>query len=95
MSARHHRGCRSQADLLPADAQALQLESQGLWRRAATRWQQVLLRETDDRVSEAVLQRHDDCLRQASKRLPVGDAAAGVATDIAWLPNGPDIWRTA
>ncbi|STT97111.1 Uncharacterised protein [Klebsiella pneumoniae] len=55
MSAGHHRGYRPQDDALPADAQALHLETLGLWRRAATRWQQVLLREADDRVAEAVL----------------------------------------
>lgn len=100
MSARHHRGYRAQEDWLPDDAQALQLEGQGLWRRAATCWQHVLLRETDDRVIEAILQRHDVCLRQATRpRLPAGDVAAsadsGVATGMAWLPNGPDLWRTA
>ncbi|EIG9090110.1 PerC family transcriptional regulator [Serratia marcescens] len=38
---------------MPADKTALRLESQGLWRRAATRWQQVLLREADDRCCSA------------------------------------------
>lgn len=100
MSAGRRRGYRSQEDWLPMDEQALSLESQGLWRRAAARWQHVLLRETDDRVSEAILQRHDACLRQAIRhRLPAGDVTAsadsGVATGMAWLPNGPDLWRTA
>jgi hypothetical protein len=100
MSARHHRGYRPQEDWLPDDAQALHLEAQGLWRRAAARWQHVLLREADDRVIEAILQRHDACLRQAIRqRLPAGDVTAsadsGVATGMDWLPNGPDLWRTA
>ncbi|STX07893.1 PerC transcriptional activator [Klebsiella pneumoniae] len=71
MSAGHHRGYRPQDDALPADAQALHLETLGLWRRAATRWQQVLLREADDRVAEAVLQRLRYCLAQVAASVSV------------------------
>ncbi|MBN5380162.1 PerC family transcriptional regulator [Serratia marcescens] len=100
MTARHHRGYRSHEDWLPADVPAMKLETQGLWRRAATRWQQVLLQEVDDRVIEAILQRHEACLRNARHgRHSGGDvsppAADGVASARTWLPNGPDLWRTA
>lgn len=97
MSARRRRGYRPQDDALPADAQALHLETLGLWRRAATRWQQVLLREADDRVAEAVLQRLRYCLAQVAapaQRVSDGTAPAG-ATLVArnGVPNGPDLWR--
>ncbi|MEX3099027.1 PerC family transcriptional regulator [Serratia ureilytica] len=100
MSARHCHNYRPQEALLPADAQAMSLEAQGLWRRAASRWQRVLLHATDDRVMEAILQRHQACLRNARHGRQSGgevspSAADGVATGRAWLPNGPELWRTA
>ena len=56
------RGNTSPYGALAADKTALRLYCPGLWRRAATRWQQVLLREADDHVIEAVLQRLRYCL---------------------------------
>ncbi|STT96888.1 Uncharacterised protein [Klebsiella pneumoniae] len=72
-----------------------------IWKRwvcgaaPATRWQQVLLREADDRVAEAVLQRLRYCLGAGGgKRVSDGTAPAG-ATLVARnsVPNGPDLWR--
>ncbi|MBL0872759.1 PerC family transcriptional regulator [Serratia nevei] len=97
MSSGHYRGYRSQDDALPADAQALHLETLGLWRRAAARWQQVLLREADDHEAEAVLQRLRYCLAQVATRAPRvsdGTALAGATlVEKTGVPNGPDLWR--
>ncbi|WP_240430506.1 PerC family transcriptional regulator [Serratia marcescens] len=100
-SMRAHYYCRGNTSsyvALPDDKKALRLESQGLWRRAATRWQQVLLRERDDSVIEAVLHRLRYCLAQAPaqiRRVSDGTAPAG-ATLIArnGMSNDPALWRT-
>ncbi|STU54633.1 Uncharacterised protein [Klebsiella pneumoniae subsp. ozaenae] len=95
MSAGHHRGYRPQDDALPADAQALHLETLGLWRRAATRWQQVTAaggRRPRGRSGAAA----PTLLSGAGggKRVSDGTAPAG-ATLVARnsVPNGPDLWR--
>ncbi|EMH7336813.1 PerC family transcriptional regulator [Serratia marcescens] len=92
------RGNTSSYVALPDDKKALRLESQGLWRRAATRWQQVLLLEKDDSVIEAVLHRLRYCLAQAPakiRRVSDGTAPAG-ATLIArnGVSNDLALWRT-
>lgn len=97
MGTHYRRDNRSQDVALLIDDVALGLESKGLWRRAATRWQQVLLRTQDVHVAEAILQRQRHCLARisAARRHPSdGTAPAGV-TLVArqGVPNGPDLWR--
>ena len=52
------------------DRKAEELEAKGLYRRAATRWQEVMLLCTEDDDREWVKQRHDMCLDNV-KRPPV------------------------
>ena len=52
------------------DSKAEELEAKGLYRRAATRWQEVMLLCTEDDDREWVKQRHDMCLDNV-KRPPV------------------------
>ncbi|HEJ7174842.1 TPA: PerC family transcriptional regulator [Serratia marcescens] len=97
MGTHYHRDNRSQDVALLIDDVALGLESKGLWRRAATRWQQVLLKTQDVHVAEAILQRQRHCLARisAARRHPSdGTAPAGV-TLVArqGVPNGPELWR--
>lgn len=91
------RGNTSPYVALPADKTALRLESQGLWRRAATRWQQVLLREADDHVIEAVLQRLRYCLARVPAQVRhVSDGTAPAGAMIVarnGMPNDQDLWR--
>ncbi|MEX3099069.1 hypothetical protein, partial [Serratia ureilytica] len=58
---------------------------------------QVLLREADDHVIEAVLQRLRYCLAQAPtqvRRVSDGTAPAGAALVARnGMPNDPDLWR--
>jgi hypothetical protein len=85
-------------DYLPVDALAQQLEARGLWRRAATRWQHLLLQATDNRQAEAIVQRQRYCLQQAPRRRQTvsdGTAPAGDGMTAMALTNGPDLWRTA
>ncbi|MEL5395929.1 MULTISPECIES: PerC family transcriptional regulator [Serratia] len=92
--------CRGNTSLyvaLPDDKKALRLESEGLWRRAATRWQLVLLREGDDNVIEAVLQRLRYCLAQVPaqiRRVSDGTAPAGAALVARnGMSSDSDLWR--
>lgn len=83
---------------LPYDAVALRLEAKGLWRRAGTRWQHLLLQATDHRQAEAIVQRQRYCLQQVPRRRQA--ASDGTAPDgdgmTAMAPlSGPDLWRTA
>lgn len=84
-------------DYLPGDALAQELEARGLWRRAATRWQQLLLQATDHRQAEAIVQRQRYCLRQVAKASVPGDGTgpAGGGVSVAGSTSGPDLWRTA
>ncbi|HFD3850691.1 TPA: ANR family transcriptional regulator [Klebsiella variicola subsp. variicola] len=52
------------------DSKAEELEAKGLYRRAATRWQEVMMICVDDDYREWVKQRRDMCLTKA-KRPPV------------------------
>ncbi|HHT3665407.1 TPA: PerC family transcriptional regulator [Enterobacter roggenkampii] len=65
------------------DRKAEELEAKGLYRRAATRWRELMSRSYDDRERETYLRRMDKCL-EAVKRPPVlpetfGDVAAASA----------------
>ncbi|WP_269936372.1 PerC family transcriptional regulator [Serratia liquefaciens] len=83
---------------LPHDAVALRLEAKGLWRRAGTRWQQLVLQATDYRQAEAIVQRQRYCLQQVHRRrqaasdgiAPAGDGMTAMGP-LSW----PDLWRTA
>lgn len=85
-------------DYLPGDALAQALEARGLWRRAATRWQHLLLQATDNRQAEAIVQRQRYCLQQVPRRRQTvsdGTAPAGDSITVMGLTNEPDLWRTA
>ncbi|MEL5366335.1 MULTISPECIES: PerC family transcriptional regulator [Serratia] len=95
-----HYYCRGNTSLFVAladDKTALSLESRGLWRRAATRWQQVLLHESDDHVIEAVLKRLRYCLARAPaqvRRVSGGNASAGAAlVSRNGMSSDLDLWR--
>ncbi|EMH7336819.1 PerC family transcriptional regulator [Serratia ureilytica] len=92
--------CRGNTSLyvtLPDDKKALRLESQGLWRRAATRRQLMLLRDGDDNVIEAVLQRLRYCLAKAPAQIRrVSDGTAPAGTTLVArnsMSNAPAQWR--
>jgi hypothetical protein len=85
-------------DYLPVDALAQQLEVRGLWRRAATRWQHLLLQATDHRQAEAIVQRQRYCLQQVPLRRQTasdGTAPGGDGMTAMAPLSGPDLWRTA
>lgn len=49
------------------DSKAEALEAKGLYRRAATRWREVMLTCTEDGEREWVKQRHDACLTNVAR----------------------------
>lgn len=81
---------------LPQDAKALRFEERGLWRRAARRWRQVLMRTADCRQAEALVQRQRYCLQQVIKPRGPGDGTTpeGYRVSDVGPASGPAFWRT-
>ena len=53
-----------------SDATAEKLESRGLWRRAARRWQDVMITLQEDRHRELAAMRARECIRKAKRPIP-------------------------
>ncbi|MCV7853766.1 PerC family transcriptional regulator [Escherichia coli] len=65
------------------DKKAEELEQRGLWRRAAARWQELLLNylQEDDRI--CIQRRIQHCLKRAKMK-------SQRATSLDWPPESPD-----
>lgn len=50
------------------DKKAEELESRGLYRRAASRWTEVMLRTESDRGREEAAKRRSECIRKVVRK---------------------------
>ncbi|HHZ0874751.1 TPA: PerC family transcriptional regulator [Escherichia coli] len=82
-----------------ADSVAQKLEERGLWRRAATRWTEVLLHAETDREREEAARRRAICIIK-SRRMPeqfvtFGDVKKAADRTLAEMGINPqDEWRS-
>ncbi|EPO6052019.1 PerC family transcriptional regulator, partial [Escherichia coli] len=53
-----------------SDATAEELESRGLWRRAARRWQDVMITLEKDSHRQLAVMRARECIRKAKRPIP-------------------------
>ncbi|WP_440939721.1 PerC family transcriptional regulator [Escherichia coli] len=81
-----------------ADSVAQKLEERGLWRRAATRWGDVLLNAETDRERKEAAERRARCIRK-SRSMPeqfvtFGDVKKAADRTLAEMGINPqDEWR--
>lgn len=55
------------------DSKAEELESKGLYRRAAARWAEVIILADDDKAREQAVKRCAECIRRAARPPAMSD----------------------